>query len=224
MRTRVKICGITRIEDAIAAAQAGADAIGFVFDPKSPRHVHSDQALKIARALPPSLRMAGLSVNAARARIAGVLSHAPLDLIQFNGNENPEQCRRYHRSYIKAIHMNPEVDLREMARLYGDATGLLLDTYIADVAGGSGQDFDWNRIPRDLGKPVILAGGLTPENVAEAIRKVRPFAVDVSSGVEVQGDVQGRTNVAGAGRAGATKGIKDAKKISDFIDAVAQTA
>ena len=206
MRTRVKICGITRIEDAIAAAQAGADAIGFVFDAKSPRHVHPDQALKIARALPPFITIVGLFVNAAPDTIEGVLSHVPLDLIQFHGNEKPEQCRRYHRPYIKAIHMKPDVDLREMARLYGDATGLLLDTYVADVAGGSGQAFDWNRIPRDLGKPVILAGGLTPENVAEAVRKVRPFAVDVSSGVEQ------------------SKGIKDAKKISDFIDAVAQAA
>ncbi len=206
MHTRVKICGITRIEDALTAAQAGADAIGFVFDPKSPRHVHPDQALKITRALPPFVTVVGLFVNAAPDTIEGVLTHVPLDLIQFHGNEKPEQCRRYHRSYIKAIHMKPDVDLREMARLYGDATGLLLDTYVADAAGGSGQAFDWNRIPRDLGKPVILAGGLTPENVAEAVRKVRPFAVDVSSGVE-----QG-------------KGIKDAKKISDFIDAVAQTA
>jgi phosphoribosylanthranilate isomerase len=206
MRTRVKICGITRIEDAMAAAQAGADAIGFVFDPKSPRHVHPDQALKIARSLPPYVTIVGLFVNAAPDTIEGVLSHVPLDLIQFHGNEKPEQCRRYHRSYIKAIHMKPDVDLREMARLYGDATGLLLDTYVADVAGGSGQAFDWNRIPRDLGKPVVLAGGLTPENVAAAVRKVRPFAVDVSSGVEQ------------------SKGIKDAKKISDFIDAVAQTA
>jgi len=206
MRTRVKICGITRIEDAIAAAQAGADAIGFVFDSKSPRHVHPDQALKIARALPPFITIVGLFVNAAPDTIEGVLSHVPLDLIQFHGNEKPEQCRRYHRSYIKAIHMKPDVDLREMARLYSDATGLLLDTYVADVAGGSGQAFDWNRIPRDLGKPVILAGGLASENVAEAVRKVRPFAVDVSSGVEL------------------SKGIKDARKISDFIDAVAQTA
>ena len=202
MRTRVKICGITRIEDAMTAAQAGADAIGFVFDPKSPRHVHPDQALKIARALPPFITIVGLFVNAAPDAIEGVLSHVPLDLIQFHGNEKPEQCRRYHRSYIKAIHMKPDVDLREMARLYGDATGLLLDTYVADVAGGSGQAFDWNRIPRDLGKPVILAGGLTPENVAEAVRKVRPFAVDVSSGVEL------------------SKGIKDANKISAFIEAV----
>ena len=202
MRTRVKICGITRIEDAIAAAQAGADAIGFVFDPKSPRHVHPDQALKIARALPPFITIVGLFVNAAPDTIEGVLSHVPLDLIQFHGNEKPEQCRRYHRSYIKAIHMKPDVDLREMARLYSDATGLLLDTYVADVAGGSGQAFDWSRIPSDIGKSVILAGGLTPENVGDAVRRVHPYAVDVSSGVEQ------------------SKGVKDANKISAFIEAV----
>jgi phosphoribosylanthranilate isomerase len=205
MRTRVKICGITRIEDALAAAQAGADAIGLVFDPKSPRHVYPDQALKITRALPPFITTVGLFVNPAPDTVDGVLNHVPLDLIQFHGNEKPEQCRRYHRSYIKAIHMKPDVNLREMARLYGDAAGLLLDTYVAGTAGGSGQAFDWSRIPPDLGMPVVLAGGLTPENVAEAVRKVRPFAVDVSSGVELD------------------KGIKDAKKISDFIDAVAQT-
>ncbi|HSD97137.1 MAG TPA: phosphoribosylanthranilate isomerase [Sulfuricaulis sp.] len=202
MRTRVKICGITRIEDAIAAAQAGADAIGFVFDLKSPRHVHPDQALKITRALPPFITTVGLFVNPAPDTVEGVLGHVPLDLIQFHGNEKPEQCRRYHRLYIKAIHMKPDVDLREMARLYGDAAGLLLDTYVADAAGGSGQAFDWNRIPQNLGKPVILAGGLTPQNVAEAVRKVRPFAVDVSSGVEH------------------SKGIKDANKISAFIEEV----
>jgi phosphoribosylanthranilate isomerase len=202
MRTRVKICGITRIEDAIAAAQAGADAIGFVFDLKSPRHVHPDQALKITRALPPFITTVGLFVNPAPDTVEGVLGHVPLDLIQFHGNEKPEQCRRYHRSYIKAIHMKPDVDLREMARLYGDAAGLLLDTYVADVAGGSGQAFDWSRIAPDLGKPVILAGGLTAENVADAVRKVRPFAVDVSSGVEQ------------------SKGIKDAGKIANFIEAV----
>jgi len=202
MRTRVKICGITRIEDAIAAAQAGADAIGFVFDPKSPRHVHPDQALKITRALPPFITTVGLFVNPAPDTVEGVLNHVPLDLIQFHGNEKPEQCRRYHRSYIKAIHMKPDVDPRAMAHLYGDAAGLLLDTYVADVAGGSGRAFDWSRIPPDLGKPVILAGGLTPENVAAAVRQVRPYAVDVSSGVE------------------SSKGIKDANKISAFIEAV----
>lgn len=202
MRTRVKICGITRIEDALAAAQSGADAIGFVFDPKSPRHVHPDQALKISRALPPFITTVGLFVNPAPDTVEGVLSHVPLDLLQFHGNEKPEQCRRYHRLYIKAIHMTPEVDLHEMTRLYGDAAGLLLDTYVAGVAGGSGQVFDWNRIPPTAGKPIILAGGLTPENVGDAIRRVRPYAVDVSSGVE-----QG-------------KGIKDPNKISSFIEAV----
>ena len=206
MRTRVKICGITRIEDAIAAAQAGADAIGFVFDPKSPRHVHPDQALKITRALPPFITVVGLFVNPAPDTVEGVLSHVPLDLIQFHGNEKPEQCRRYHRSYIKAIHMKPDVDLHEMARLYGDATGLLLDTYVADTAGGSGQVFDWNRVPHDLGKPLVLAGGLTPENVGEAVRRVRPYAVDVSSGVEQ------------------SKGVKDAGKIAAFIEAVRRSA
>jgi phosphoribosylanthranilate isomerase len=202
MRTRVKICGITRIEDAMAAAQAGADAIGFVFDPKSPRHIHPDQALKIARALPPFITIAGLFVNAAPDTIEGVLSHVPLDLVQFHGDEKPEQCRRYHRSYIKAIRMRPDIDLHEKARLYGDAAGLLLDTYVADVAGGSGRVFDWSRVPPDLGKPLILAGGLTPENVGAAIRQVRPYAVDVSSGVE------------------SSKGIKDANKISAFMEAV----
>ncbi len=202
MRTRVKICGITRIEDAITATQAGTDAIGFVFDPKSPRHIHPDQALKIARALPPFITVVGLFVNAAPDTIEGVLQHVPLDLIQFHGNEKPEQCRRYHRPYIKAIHMQTDVDLYEKARLYSDATGLLLDTYHADAAGGTGLAFDWDRIANDMGKPLILAGGLTPENVGAAIRKVCPYAVDVSSGVEQ------------------SKGIKDAKKISDFIEAV----
>lgn len=202
MRTRIKICGITRIEDAMAAAEAGADAIGFVFEPKSPRHVHPDQALKIARALPPFITVVGLFVNAAPDTVETVLSHVPIDLIQFHGDEKPEQCRRYHRSYIKAIHMKPDVDLPAMARLYHDAAGLLLDTYRADMAGGSGQAFDWGQIPATLSKPVILAGGLTPENVAEAVRAVRPFAVDVSSGVEQ------------------TRGIKDANKISAFIQAV----
>ena len=202
MRTRVKICGITRIEDAVAAAQAGADAIGLVFDPKSLRHVGPDQAQAIARALPPFVTVVGLFVNAAPDTIETVLSRVPLDLLQFHGDETPQQCRRYHRPYVKAIHMRANVDLRESARRYGDAEGLLLDTAVANVAGGSGRTFDWNLIPSDLGKPLILAGGLTPENVAVAIRKVHPFAVDVSSGVEV------------------TKGVKDAGKIAAFIEAV----
>lgn len=201
MRTRVKICGITRIEDATAAARAGADAIGLVFEPKSPRYIKPDQAQAIVRALPPFVTVVGLFVNAAPDTVETVLNRVPLDLLQFHGNETPEQCRRYHRPYIKAIHMQPDVNLHEQARRYADAEGLLLDT-AANVAGGSGQTFDWSLVPTDLGKPVILAGGLTPENVAEAVRKVRPFAVDVSSGVEQ------------------AKGIKDAQKISTFIQAV----
>lgn len=202
MRTRVKICGITRIEDATAAARAGADAIGLVFEPKSPRYVKPDQALSIVRALPPFVTVVGLFVNAAPDTIETVLSRVPLDLLQFHGDETPEQCRRYHRPYIKAIHMRPEINLPEQARRYADAEGLLLDTAAAHVAGGSGEAFDWSRVPSGLAKPVILAGGLTPENVAEAVRQVRPFAVDVSSGVEQ------------------AKGIKDAGKISAFIEAV----
>lgn len=202
MRTRVKICGITRIEDAMAAAQAGADAIGLVFEPKSPRFVKADQAQAIVRALPPFVTVVGLFVNAAPDTVETVLRRVPLDLLQFHGNETPEQCRRYHRPYIKAIHMQANVNLHESARRYADAEGLLLDTAVADVAGGSGQSFDWSRVPSDLGKPVILAGGLTPENVAEAVRQVHPFAVDVSSGVEQ------------------SKGIKDAQKISAFVEAV----
>ena len=202
MRTRVKICGITRIEDALAAARAGADAIGLVFEPKSPRCVKPDQALSIVRALPPFVTVVGLFVNAAPDTVETILGRVPLDLLQFHGDETPEQCRRYHRPYIKAIHMRPEVNLPEQARRYTDAEGLLLDTAVAHVAGGSGEAFDWSLVPSGLDKPVILAGGLTPENVAEAVRKVRPFAVDVSSGVEQ------------------AKGIKDAAKISAFIEAV----
>ena len=202
MRTRVKICGITRIEDALAAARAGADAIGLVFEPKSPRYVKPDQALSIVRALPPFVTVVGLFVNAAPDTVETVLGRVPLDLLQFHGDETPEQCRRYHRPYIKAIHMRPETNLPEQARRYADAEGLLLDTASANVAGGSGEAFDWSLVPSGLAKPVILAGGLTPENVAEAVRRVHPFAVDVSSGVEQ------------------AKGIKDAGKISAFIEAV----
>ncbi len=205
MRTRVKICGITRIEDAMAAAQAGADAIGLVFEPKSPRYVKPEQAQMIMRALPPFVTVVGLFVNAAPDTVETVLKHVALDLLQFHGNETPEQCRRYHRPYIKAIHMLADINLHDQARRYADAEGLLLDT-ATDVAGGSGQAFDWGRVPSDLGKPVILAGGLTPENVAEAVRKVQPFAVDVSSGVEH------------------SKGIKDAAKIAAFIEAVRKAA
>lgn len=202
MRTRVKICGITRLEDALAAVRAGADAIGLVFDPASPRCVVLDQARAIVSSLPPFITAVGLFVDAAPARVREVLNGVRLDLLQFHGTETPEQCRQYARPYVKAIRMHPDIDLYAEARRYADAAALLLDSFVAEVAGGSGRTFDWARVPRDLGRPLILAGGLTPENVGEAIRRVRPYAVDVSSGVE------------------RSKGVKDPDKIAAFLKAV----
>ncbi|OGI52964.1 MAG: N-(5'-phosphoribosyl)anthranilate isomerase [Candidatus Muproteobacteria bacterium RIFCSPHIGHO2_02_FULL_65_16] len=206
MRTRVKICGITRVEDALAAAQAGADAVGLVFDPKSPRCVGLDQAAAIARALPPFVTVVGLFVNGAPERIREALSRVNLDLLQFHGTETHEQCRIYNRPFIKAVHMQPGTDLHASARVYAEAAGLVLDAYHPGAAGGTGESFDWALVPRGLAKPIILAGGLNPGNVRAAIQAVRPYAVDVASGVE------------------AGKGIKDAQKISAFIEAVRAAA
>lgn len=199
MRTRVKICGITRIEDGLAAAAAGADALGLVFAAASPRCVTADQARAIVAALPPFIKVVGLFVDAPAAEVARLLGQVPLDLLQFHGRESPEDCRRHGRPYIKAVPMITDVDLPGAARRYADAAGLLLDTFSPQAAGGTGVTFDWTRVPRDLGRPVILAGGLTPENVGRAVAAVRPYAVDVSSGVE------------------SSKGIKDADKIAAFI-------
>lgn len=206
MRTRVKICGITRVEDARAAAEAGADAIGLVFDPASPRCVSLEQALAIIDSVPPFVTVVGLFVDAPAERVRAVLERARLGLLQFHGRETPEQCRDYGRPYVKAVRMREGVDLRAEERRYADAVSLVLDTYVSGQSGGSGRAFDWNLIPRDLAKPVILAGGLTPENVGEAIRRVRPAAVDVSSGVE------------------SAKGIKDRDKIVAFVRAVREAA
>lgn len=206
MRTRVKICGITRIEDAEAAARAGVDAIGLVFDPASPRCVDLERARAIAQAVPPFVTVVGLFVNAAPERVREVLNWVGLDLLQFHGTESPEQCRLYAHRYIKAIRMRPEVDLVCEARRYADAAGLLLDSFVPGVSGGSGRTFDWTRVPRDLGRPLILAGGLTPQNVAEAIGQLRPYAVDVSSGVE------------------RSPGVKDPDKIAAFLEAVRNAA
>jgi len=206
MPTRVKICGITRVEDAKAAASAGADAIGLVFDRRSPRCVEIEQAQAITRELPPFVTLVGLFVNATSARVDEVLRDVRLTLLQFHGDEAPEQCSRYGRPYIKAIRMRDGVDLTHEAARYADASGLLLDSFVADQAGGSGTTFDWGRVPRDLSKPIVLAGGLTVDNVRDAIRRVRPAAVDVSSGVEV------------------SKGIKDPNKIAAFIAAVREAA
>jgi phosphoribosylanthranilate isomerase len=199
MAVRVKICGITRLQDLHAACDAGADALGFVFYEKSPRHLSIATAAALLRELPPFVQSVGLFVNAEPAFIEAVLNAVPLDLLQFHGDETPADCARYGRPYIKAVRVNRETDLLKCAADIDAARGLLLDAYVPGVPGGTGERFDWRLIPPDLPKPVILSGGLTPDNVADAVQRVRPWAVDVSSGVEV------------------SKGIKDAHKIAQFI-------
>ncbi|RMN39480.1 phosphoribosylanthranilate isomerase [Pseudomonas syringae] len=199
---RSKICGITRIEDALAAAEAGADAIGLVFYPKSPRAVTVLQARAIIAALPPFITTVGLFVNASRCELNETLDAVALDMLQFHGDETPEECDCYHRPYIKALRVKAGDDIAQACRTYRNARGVLLDTYVEGVPGGTGETFDWALIPDDLDKPVILAGGLTSANVAQAIAQVRPYAVDVSGGVEK------------------SKGIKDREKILAFMSAV----
>ncbi len=203
MRTRIKICGITRPEDAEIAATLGADAIGLVFHDPSPRQVDAAQAACVVAALPPFVAAVALFVDAPAERIRRVLDSVRIDLIQFHGDEPPEVCRGFGRSYIKAIRMRPGIDLVAEARRYHEASALLLDTYVKGVPGGTGATFDWRSLPPDLACPVMLAGGLKPGNVAEAIRAVRPYGVDVSGGVEASG------------------GIKDEEKLKAFFAAVA---
>jgi phosphoribosylanthranilate isomerase len=199
VRTRVKICGITRKVDALAVVEAGGDAIGLNFSPFSPRYVALEQADEISRSVPPFVTVVGLFVNAAPYEVDLVLKHCRLDLLQFHGDESPEDCRRYGKPYIKAIRVQPETNLIQYAEDFSDAKALLLDAYVDGVAGGTGRVFDWNLIPKSFPLPLILAGGLTPENVQDAIQQVRPYAVDVSGGVEIQ------------------KGIKSAEKITAFM-------
>lgn len=199
---RSKICGITRIEDAVAAVEAGADAIGLVFYAKSPRAVSIEQAAAILRALPPFVTTVGLFVDMPRDELQHLLQRLPLDLLQFHGDESPADCEGYGRPYIKALRVRPGEDVSAAMAPYEGARGILLDTFVDGVPGGTGASFDWSLVPEDAGKPVILAGGLDAGSVAAAIRQVRPYAVDVSGGVE------------------ASKGIKDAGKIRAFIQAV----
>ncbi|HDS1699675.1 MULTISPECIES: phosphoribosylanthranilate isomerase [Pseudomonas] len=201
---RSKICGITRIEDALAAAEAGADAIGFVFYAKSPRAVDVRQARAIIAELPPFVTTVGLFVNASRCELNEILEVVPLDLLQFHGDETPQDCEGYHRPWIKALRVRPGDDLEAACQLYAGARGILLDTYVPGVPGGTGEAFDWSLVPARLGKPIILAGGLSADNVGQAIAQVKPYAVDVSGGVEQ------------------AKGIKDAAKIEAFMKAVKQ--
>jgi phosphoribosylanthranilate isomerase len=201
MRTRVKICGVTRIDDAVAAARLGADAVGLVFFAASPRCINPARAATIVAALPPFVAAVGLFVNATRDEIQEVLSTVRLDLIQFHGDESPEFCESIGLPYIKAIRMRPGIDIHAAASQHRQARALLLDTYRSGVPGGTGAVFAWEAVPRGVELPLILAGGLTAENVAEALRLVQPYAVDVSGGVEQ------------------AKGLKDATKIAAFMHA-----
>ena len=202
MRTRIKICGITSVEDALAAARLGADAIGLVFYPPSPRYVEVERAAEIAAALPPFVTTVGLFVNADEQTIADVVSRVRIDLIQFHGNECKDYCGLHQRPYIKAVRMSDDVDLDKQLNDFSQARGLLLDTYKAGVPGGTGEQFNWDRVPAHVADKIILAGGLTPENVKDAVAQVHPYAVDVSGGVE------------------SAPGKKDTEKMARFIEAV----
>ena len=198
MRTRVKICGITRARDAQAAAQAGADAIGMVFYPQSPRYLSVERAVEIRDALPPFVQAVALFVNPDAAQVAQVIGRARPAMLQFHGEESPEFCGQFGVPYIKACRVKPGVDLLEYLRPFSRAAAWLLDSHVPEY-GGVGESFDWSLVPAAGDRPLILSGGLARENVAEAIRRVRPWGVDVSSGVE------------------SAKGIKDAAKIAAFI-------
>ena len=200
--TAIKICGITRVEDALAAARCGANAIGLVFYAKSPRHVTPLRAAELMRALPPFVMSVGLFVDAAANEVMQTLAQARVDLLQFHGNESPQYCRQFGVPYLRALRVRPGLDLLQYARDYHDAKALLLDAYVEGKHGGTGATFDWALIPKNISLPVVLSGGLTPENVTAAIQAVQPWAVDVSSGVE------------------SSKGIKDAAKIAAFVTGV----
>lgn len=202
MGTAVKICGITRVEDALAAARHGARAIGLVFFPGSPRYIAPEQAADIVRALPPFVTAVGLFVDAAAEEVRAAVSSAGCQLLQFHGDETPEFCAQFGLPYVKAVRVQPGVDLLQYARDHRAARGLLFDAFSEGTYGGTGSSFDWNLIPRSVPLPVILSGGLNPANVARAVRAVRPWAVDVSSGVE------------------SAPGVKDAARIAAFMSGV----
>ncbi len=204
MRTRVKICGITREQDGLAAARAGADAIGLVFYARSPRHVTVERGARICAQLPPFVSVVALFVNPTREQVGEVLAEVPVDLLQFHGSESAAQCEGHGRPYIKAIGMKNDLDPEAAIAAHPHASGFLFDAWQPEIHGGGGVAFDWARMPAIGERPAILAGGLTPDNVEQAIRLTRPWAVDVSSGVEVD------------------KGIKSAEKIEAFIRGVAR--
>jgi phosphoribosylanthranilate isomerase len=202
MRIRIKICGITRVEDALTSAEMGVDAIGLVFYPPSPRNVEAKAARAIVRALPPFVTTVGLFMNAETASVESVLKTVHLDCLQFHGDESPEFCEQFEMPYIKAIPMGEDKPFTHLVEGFEHASAWLLDSHGHNQAGGSGETFDWLRVPQVVEKPIILAGGLNPDNVQSAIAKVRPYAVDCSSGVEMN------------------PGVKDPEKIRDFVEKV----
>lgn len=201
MKTRIKICGLTREEDVDAAVAAGADAIGFVFYPPSPRYVTPQRAAELARRIPPFVDVVGLFVNETPETVLATCAVAPISLLQFHGDETPAYCQQFARPWLRAARVRPGLDLVEFARAYSEARGLLLDAFVEGYGGG-GHVFDWTLIPPGLPGHLVLSGGLNADNVGDAIRRVRPVAVDVSSGVEMR------------------KGIKDHDKIAAFVAAV----
>jgi phosphoribosylanthranilate isomerase len=198
---RIKICGLTRAEDVLAAVGAGADALGLVCYPPSPRCVDPAQAARLARLAPPFVSVVGLFVNAEPAKVRETLATVPLHLLQFHGDEDEAYCRQFGRPYIKAARMRPGFDLLQYALAFPSAQAILADAFV-EAYGGGGRTFDWRLIPSELPRPLVLSGGLDEANVGEAVVRVRPAAVDVSSGVE------------------AAKGVKDATKIHAFVAAV----
>jgi len=201
LKTRIKICGLTREEDVDAAVVAGADAVGFVFHPPSPRFVTPQRAAELARRIPPFVAVVGLFVNTTPETVLAACDSVPISLLQFHGDENAAFCRQFARPYLRAARVRPGLDLLEFAGAFRDARGLLLDAFVEGYGGG-GEVFDWSLIPPGLSGFLVLSGGLTAANVGEAIERVRPTAVDVSSGVETG------------------KGIKDHSKIAAFVAAV----
>jgi len=199
--TRIKICGLTREEDVDAAVAAGADAIGFVFYPPSPRYIAPQRAAELARRIPPFVDVVGLFVNEAPEFVRAACEALPINVLQFHGDEDAAYCRQFARPYLRAARVRPGLDLVEFASSFPDARGVLLDAFVEGYGGG-GHVFDWTLIPSNLPSYLVLSGGLTADNIGDAIRRVRPVAVDVSSGVE------------------AGKGIKDHSKIAAFVAAV----
>lgn len=199
---RTKICGITSIQDAQAAVHFGADALGFVFYPSSPRYIHPSDAAAIIHKLPPFVTCVGLFVNAEHEMLKKTVSDTGVDLVQFHGDESEHECGLSSKPWIKAIRVGEETDLAAEAKRYNGANSLLLDTMVRGSYGGTGKTFDWSLVPKNIDKPIILAGGLDLENVIGAINVTSPYAVDVSGGVELK------------------KGVKDHAKMEEFIKRV----